>query len=56
MIFILNNKVAVLLLVLILLGLFTFFAFTIAHGGGWELADTSTARFCVVNDGVCTGM
>jgi hypothetical protein len=51
-----DYKVVFFFLILVLLGLLAFFFFKVSNGGGWELADASITRLCVVNEGVCTGM
>lgn len=53
-----NNKVAFLLLVLVVVGLLAILAFAMmANVGGFNIAsDPEILRYCVSSGGVCTGV
>ena len=52
-----NNKVASLLLALVLVALLSFIAFSlVASATGLDLAGISTMRYCVGSGSVCTGV
>ena len=51
-----SNKVAFLILALVLVALVTFLVFSVTmQSGGLEIAGISTMRYCVTSGGVCTG-
>ncbi|MCB8948906.1 MAG: hypothetical protein H6653_12910 [Ardenticatenaceae bacterium] len=51
-----SNKVAFLILALVLVALVTFLVFAVTmQSGGLEIAGISTMRYCVTSGGVCTG-
>lgn len=52
-----NNKVALLLLALVLVALLSFIALSLAaNANGFDFAGISTMRYCVGSGGVCTGV
>lgn len=51
-----SNKVAFLILALVLITLVTFLMLAaVSQAGGIEVAGVSTMRYCVSSGGVCTG-
>ena len=51
-----SNKVAFLILALVLVALVTFLVFAVTmQSGGLEIAGISTMRYCVSSGSVCTG-
>ncbi|WP_420643071.1 hypothetical protein [Candidatus Leptofilum sp.] len=51
-----QNKLAFVILVMVVLALLTFIVFSaVAQAGGIELAGASMMRYCVGSGGVCTG-